>query len=37
VGLRPRKKIKLFNGKLETRLCYFPIYKGTKKLHKLKS
>ena len=37
VGLRPRKKIKLFNGKLETRLCYFPIYKGTKKLHKLKT
>ena len=34
-GLRPVKKIKLFNGKLETRLCFFPIYKGTKKIHKL--
>ena len=36
IGLRPSRKIKLFNGKLETRLCYFPIYKGTKKIHKLK-
>ena len=35
IGLRPSRKIKLFNGKLETRLCYFPIYKGTKKVHKL--
>ena len=36
-GLRPVKKIKLFNGKLETRLCFFPIYKGTKKIHKLRN
>ena len=36
IGLRPSRKIKLFNGKLETRLCFFPIYKGTKKIHKLK-
>ena len=36
IGLRPSRKIKLFNGKLESRLCYFPIYKGTKKIHKLK-
>ena len=36
IGLRPSKKIKLFNGKLETRLYYFPIYKGTKKIHRLK-
>ena len=35
IGLRPSRKIKLFNGKLETRLCYFPVYKGTKKVHKL--
>ena len=35
IGLRPSRKIRLFNGKLETRLCYFPIYKGTKKTHKL--
>jgi putative N6-adenine-specific DNA methylase len=36
VGLRPSRKIKLFNGKLETRLFLFSIYKGTKKIHKLK-
>ena len=36
-GLRPVKKIKLFNGKLETRLCFFPIYKGTKKIHKIRN
>ena len=36
VGLRPTRKIKLFNGKLESRLCFFPIYAGTKKIHKLK-
>ena len=35
-GLRPSRKIKLFNGKLETRLCNFHIYEGTKKIHKLK-
>ncbi|MAU58690.1 MAG: RNA methyltransferase [Flavobacteriaceae bacterium] len=33
-GLRPSRKIKLFNGKLESRLMFFPIYKGTKKIHK---
>ena len=37
VGLRPTRKIKLFNGKLESRLCLFPIYAGTKKIHKLKT
>lgn len=37
VGLRPSRKIKLFNGKLETRLCFFTIYEGTKKIHKLKN
>ena len=36
-GLRPKRKIKLFNGKLETRLCNFPIYEGTKKIHKLRN
>ena len=35
VGLRPSRKIKLFNGKLETRLSLYSIYKGTKKTHKL--
>lgn len=32
VGLRPSRKIKLFNGKLESRLLYYPIYPGTKKI-----
>lgn len=36
VGLRPSQKIKLFNGKLESRLLYYPIYEGTKKVHKLR-
>ncbi|MGA1030709.1 MAG: THUMP domain-containing class I SAM-dependent RNA methyltransferase [Flavobacteriaceae bacterium] len=34
IGLRPSRKIKLFNGKLESRLLYFPIYEGTKRVHK---
>jgi putative N6-adenine-specific DNA methylase len=34
IGLRPSRKIKLFNGKLESRLLHFPIYAGTKKIHK---
>ena len=37
VGLRPSRKIKLFNGKLESRLLHYSIYAGTKKVHKLKS
>ena len=37
VGLRPSRKIKLFNGKLESRLLHFNIYPGTKKIHKLNS
>lgn len=36
IGLRPSRKIKVFNGKLESRLLYFPIYEGTKRVHKLK-
>ena len=35
VGLRPSRKIKLFNGKLESRLMFYPIYEGTKRVHKL--
>ena len=31
IGLKPKLKIKLFNGKLESRLLNFPIYEGTKK------
>jgi putative N6-adenine-specific DNA methylase len=29
-GLRTSRKIKLFNGKLESRLVYYPIYNGSK-------
>ena len=32
----PNKLIKVFNGKLESRLLHFPIYEGTKKVHKLR-
>ena len=35
VGLRPSRKIKLFNGKLESRLMFYPVYEGTKRVHKL--
>jgi putative N6-adenine-specific DNA methylase len=31
VGLRPSRKIKLFNGKLETRLLKYEVYAGSKK------
>lgn len=31
VGLRPSRKIKLFNGKLEARLVKYEIYEGSKK------
>ena len=31
VGLKPKKKIKLFNGPIETRLIHIPLYKGSKK------
>ena len=36
VGLRPSRKIKLYNGKLDSRLLKYEIYEGTKKVHKLK-
>ena len=36
VGLRPSRKIKLYNGKLESRLAKYEIYSGTKKIHKLR-
>ncbi len=31
VGLRPSRKIKTFNGKLESRLVYYEMYEGSKK------
>lgn len=37
IGLRPSRKIKLFNGKLETRFLQYEMYEGTKKLHKLEN
>ena len=35
IGLRPSRKIKLFNGKLECRFLQYETYEGTKKVHKL--
>lgn len=35
VGLRPSRKIKLFNGQLECRFMKYEMYSGTKKIHKL--
>lgn len=34
VGLRPSRKITIFNGKLETRFVKFGLYQGTKKIQK---
>jgi len=36
VGLRPSRKIKLYNGKLESRLAKYEIYSGSKKIYKEK-
>lgn len=36
IGLRPSRKIKLFNAKLEARFLKYEMYSGTKKTHKLK-
>ena len=36
IGLRPDRKIKLYNGDIECSYRKFTIYDGTKKLHKLK-
>ena len=36
IGLRPSKKIKVFNGKLECRFLRFDIYEGSKKQSKQK-
>jgi putative N6-adenine-specific DNA methylase len=35
VGLRPSRKITLFNGSLECKFMKYEMYRGTKKLHKL--
>ena len=31
IGLKPKKKIMLYNGPLECKLMYIPIYKGSKR------
>ncbi|MDQ3191004.1 MAG: class I SAM-dependent RNA methyltransferase [Bacteroidota bacterium] len=36
VGLRPSRKITVFNGPLECRYMKFEMYQGTKKLHKVR-
>lgn len=35
VGLRPSRKITLFNGQLECKFVKYEMYQGTKKVHKL--
>jgi putative N6-adenine-specific DNA methylase len=35
VGLRPTRKITLFNGQLECKFMKYEVYEGTKKIHKL--
>ena len=35
IGLRPSRKIQLYNGSLECRFLKFELYAGTKKIHKL--
>ena len=37
IGLRPSRKIKLFNAKLEAKFVKYEMYLGTKKTHKLAS
>jgi putative N6-adenine-specific DNA methylase len=36
VGLRTSRRIKVFNGKLESKLVKYELYSGTKKIHKIK-
>ncbi len=37
IGLRPTRKITLYNGALECRFLKFELYEGTKKIHKLQA
>ncbi|MBF25346.1 MAG: RNA methyltransferase [Flavobacteriales bacterium] len=37
IGLKPSKKIKLFNGALECKLVKYELYKGSKKFNKFQS
>jgi putative N6-adenine-specific DNA methylase len=36
VGLRPSRKIQLYNGSLDCRYLKYELYEGTKKIHKLR-
>ncbi|MBK9286047.1 MAG: class I SAM-dependent RNA methyltransferase [Sphingobacteriaceae bacterium] len=36
VGLRPSRRIQLYNGSLDCRYLKYELYEGTKKIHKLK-
>jgi putative N6-adenine-specific DNA methylase len=36
VGLRPSRKIKVFNAKLESKLVLYTMYSGSKKIYKIK-
>ncbi len=36
IGLRPTRRIALYNGSLECKFLKFELYEGTKKIHKLK-
>ena len=31
IGLRPSRKIRMYNGPIETKLIYIPLYRGSKK------
>ena len=31
LGLRPKRRIKLYNGPIETKLVHLPLYRGSKK------
>ena len=37
IGLRPSRKIAVFNGPLECRFMKYEMYRGTKKIHKLEN
>tara|TARA_B100000530_G_scaffold229990_1_gene148657 strand:- start:50 stop:1270 length:1221 start_codon:yes stop_codon:yes gene_type:complete len=37
IGLRPSKKIKLYNGSLECKLLKYELYKGSKKINKFQN
>ena len=34
IGLRPKRRVKLYNGPIETKLVHIPLYRGSKKTKK---